>query len=348
RTTRVGDQDAGRARPVGLVLRLGELRAAPEPDRPARRVGVGQRVAAPEPPRDLVAFLVLDGVVGSRPGGRRHRRRDAGGQAEPGAAQVLRRRYERDRDGNGVGARRAARRVVADPLRHRHLRPRQRVGRGLVVVPSVRRDANGVQQPRVPGELRSTTMHYTTSRRRFLMQLGGAAAAGASTPLWLELLQQGGLPFAWGAGESDVLPTGTPICVHIALDGGNDYLNTLVPINDGWYLGTAAGHGAIALSPSETLALNGNSTYRLHGSLPWLANRWNTVGDVGFALGVGNMEANFSHFDSMKYWQTARLDVLGKTGWLGRYADSVRPQNPLASVSISDLRADAVGATAPS
>ncbi len=189
-------------------------------------------------------------------------------------------------------------------------------------------------------------MNHSPSRRRFLVQLGAAAAAGVSTPLWLELAQRGGLPFAWGAGESDALPLGTPICVHIALDGGNDYLNTLVPVNDGWYLDTAAGHGAIALTPAETLALN-SSPYRLHGSLPWLANRWNTVGDVGFALGVGNLEANFSHFDSMKYWETAQLSVLGKTGWLGRYADTVRPNNPLASVAISDLRREAVGATAP-
>jgi uncharacterized protein (DUF1501 family) len=186
---------------------------------------------------------------------------------------------------------------------------------------------------------------YRTSRRRFLVQVGAAVAGGATTPLWLDLVS-GKLPWAWGAGETDVLPTGTPICVHIAMDGGNDYLNTLVPINDGWYRDTAAGHGAIALTQAETLALTG-STYRLHGSLGWLADRWNNVGDVGFALGVGNPLENFSHFDSMKYWETGRLDVLGKTGWLGRYADTVRPQNPLASVAISDLRQDAIGGTAP-
>lgn len=189
-------------------------------------------------------------------------------------------------------------------------------------------------------------MANPTSRRRFLVQLGAAAAAGVSTPLWLELLQRGGLPFAWGAGEGDVLAAGTPICVHIALDGGNDYLNTLVPVEDGWYRDAAAGHGAIALTVDETLPLTG-STYRLHKQLSWLADRWNNVGDVGFALGVGNLEQNFSHFDSMKYWETARLDVLGKSGWLGRYADAVRPNNPLASVSISDLRREAVGTTAP-
>jgi uncharacterized protein (DUF1501 family) len=164
--------------------------------------------------------------------------------------------------------------------------------------------------------------------------------------MWLELVQRGGLPSAWGLGEGDTLPLGTPIVVHVSLNGGNDYLNTLVPFDDGWYRDTTYGHGSIALTSSETLALNG-STYRLHSSLPWLADRWNSKGDVGFALGGGNTEQNFSHFDSIKYWESARTDVLGKTGWLGRYADAVRPQNALASVSISDVMPEAVGTTAP-
>jgi uncharacterized protein (DUF1501 family) len=188
-------------------------------------------------------------------------------------------------------------------------------------------------------------MKFDRSRRRFLMQVGGAAAAGATAPMWLELVQRGGSS-AWGLGEGDTLPLGTPIVVHVSLNGGNDYLNTLVPMDDGWYRDTTYGHGSIALTADETVALNG-STYRLHNKLPWLADRWNNVGDVGFALGVGNMDQNFSHFDSMKYWDTARLDVLGKTGWLGRYADAVRPQNALASVSIGDVQLEAVGATAP-
>ncbi|HUR78535.1 MAG TPA: DUF1501 domain-containing protein [Acidimicrobiales bacterium] len=186
---------------------------------------------------------------------------------------------------------------------------------------------------------------HSPSRRRFLVQLGAAAGAGVAAPLVLQVVHRGGLPFAWAMGETDSLPVGTPICVHISLDGGNDHLNTLVPVDDGWYRDTATGHGALALTAADTLALAGSSTYRLHNALPWLAERWNTAGDVGFALGVGNGKTNFSHFDSLKYWETARLDVLGKTGWLGRYADAARPQNPLASVSIADLRAEAVGAT---
>jgi uncharacterized protein (DUF1501 family) len=185
-----------------------------------------------------------------------------------------------------------------------------------------------------------------TSRRRFLVQLGGAAAAGLSTPLWLDLIQWSGLERAWGTGEFDTLPVGTPVCVHISLDGGNDYLNTLAPVADSWYRDSTYGHGSLALSTSETTAITG-TTYRLHSKLSWLANRWNTTGDVAFVLGVGNNRGDFSHFESMKYWDTSRLDLAGHTGWLGRYADATRADNTVASVSISDLRLDAVPASAP-
>jgi uncharacterized protein (DUF1501 family) len=189
-------------------------------------------------------------------------------------------------------------------------------------------------------------MRFDRSRRKFLLQLGAAGAAGATAPLWLEVVQRGGLPAAWGIGEGDTLPVGTPIVVHLNMQGGTDYLNTLVPVDDPWYHDATYGHGSLALTAAETLPLNG-SPYRMHDKLPWLADRWNNVGDVGFALGVGNTVGNFSHFDSMKFWETARLDVLGKTGWLGRYADAVRPQNALASVSITDVQAEAIGSSAP-
>jgi uncharacterized protein (DUF1501 family) len=189
-------------------------------------------------------------------------------------------------------------------------------------------------------------MTYRTDRRRFLMQLGGTAAAGLGTPFIFDVISKNGLPFAWGVGEGDVLPTGTPIVVHIAMEGGNDYLNTLAPVGDPWYNDVTYGHGGIALTENDTLPLTGTN-YRLHNALPWLANRWNTAGDVGFALGVGNMSHNFSHFESTKYWATAKLDLAPDTGWLGRYADLTRPGNPLASISIADFRYEALGHTAP-
>ena len=184
-----------------------------------------------------------------------------------------------------------------------------------------------------------------TTRRRFLAQVGAISAVGATTPLWFDLISHGA-PFSWGAGESDSLPAGSPICVNIALLGGNDYLNTLVPITDGFYNSSSVGHGPIALSGDETLALTGTD-YRLHKGLSWLADRWNTTGDVGFALGVGNTLNSFSHFVSMRYWETAQLELPAPTGWLGKYADAAFPQNPLASVSIGDIRRESIGQTAP-
>ncbi len=189
-------------------------------------------------------------------------------------------------------------------------------------------------------------MTYRTSRRHFLFQVGGAAAAGTATSMLFDVVGKNGLPFAWGSGEGDTLASGTPVVVHIAMDGGNDHLNTLVPADNGWYYDTNAGHGTLALTAAETLALAG-TTYRLHPNLPWLAGRWNTVGDVGFALGVGNGRWNFSHFDSQRFWSSANLDTLTNNGWLGRYADVARPGNALASISINDLRPEAVGRTAP-
>lgn len=190
-------------------------------------------------------------------------------------------------------------------------------------------------------------MTYTLNRRKFLAQVGAVGAAGVGGGVLFDAIT--GKPFAWGVGETDVLPVGTPICVHIAMEGGNDYLNTLVPVEDAWYRDTTYGHGAIAFGSADTLALTG-STYRLHKDLPWLADRWNNVGDVGFALGVGQTNVwNFSHFDCMRFWESGQVNQSGPavTGWMGRFADTTRPGNPLASISIGDLRGEAIGTTAP-
>lgn len=188
-------------------------------------------------------------------------------------------------------------------------------------------------------------MTYTLNRRKFLAQVGAVGAAGAGGGVLFDAIT--GKPFAWAVGESDVLPTGTPICVHIALDGGNDYLNMLAPVEDGWYRDATYGHGAIALGSADTLALTG-TTYRLHNALPWLANRWNTNGDVGFALGVGQTNVwNFSHFDCQRFWESGSVNNMATTGWMGRYADLTRPANPLASICVGDLRLDGIGTTAP-
>lgn len=191
-------------------------------------------------------------------------------------------------------------------------------------------------------------MTAVMDRRHFLRTMGGFVVATAAGPVMLDVLMPGGMTAAGADVLTDPLPAGTPICVLISLDGGNDSLNTLVPVNDPWYFDAAAGHGSLALTGSETLALDGSDAWRLHPNLTYLANRSGAQRDVAFVLGVGErVKQNFSHFDSMAYWQTADLSLLERTGWLGRYNDKIRPASPLASVALGDFRADVVGASAP-
>lgn len=186
------------------------------------------------------------------------------------------------------------------------------------------------------------------NRRDFLQHLASLGLVAAAGPL---LLRAFGTPASAAAlaGFGDaVLPPGTPILVQIVLDGGNDDLNTLVPVENPWYYDSSYGHGPLALAPEDTLALNGLSDLRLHPALPWLAQRWNAQGDVAFVRGLGeSARISFSHFDSMKVWQTTDSNLVTPTGWIGRFNDLVAPGNPYASVSVNELRLEAVAANTP-
>jgi uncharacterized protein (DUF1501 family) len=185
-------------------------------------------------------------------------------------------------------------------------------------------------------------------RRSFLKGIGGVVVATSTGSLVLDVLVPGLAPKVGADVLTDTLPLGTPILVNITMDGGNDYLNTLVPVDNPWYFDATYGHGSLALDPATTLALSGLPSYRLHPSLSYLAERWNGAGDVAFVLGVGEQtKKNFSHFDSMAYWQTADVTMTKRTGWMGRYTDRKRPGSPLATVSLGELRREAVPATAP-
>lgn len=185
----------------------------------------------------------------------------------------------------------------------------------------------------------------TTDRRVFLKSLGGFTLATAAGPLLFE-----GFGTAL-AGEnalfdplSQQLPAKTPILVQIMLEGGNDWLNTLVPIDDSWYYDGNYGHGPLALAARDTIGLSHVKHYRLHPSLPWLAKRWDRNKDVAFLHGIGELtQQNFSHFDSTKYWQTGGTNLLEPRGWLGRYNDVVRNGSLYSSVSMGSLRLDVVG-----
>ena len=168
------------------------------------------------------------------------------------------------------------------------------------------------------------------TRRRFL-QLGAAAAAGTLTASQLAPLRR---LLGISSSGGDAEPEG--ILVVVYLDGGNDGMNTLVPLSDGRYHDLRR---RIAIPAADTLALDGS--YGLHPSLAFVHEQW-ARGQVAFIRGIGYSPANLSHFSSVDQWNAGRgapgsaLPSTPQSGWLGRWADLVEGANPFRSATIGN------------
>ncbi|MSP78814.1 MAG: DUF1501 domain-containing protein [Dehalococcoidia bacterium] len=105
--------------------------------------------------------------------------------------------------------------------------------------------------------------------------------------------------------------------VVIQMAGGNDGLNTVVPYGDGRYY---TARRTTAIPQNQVLTLN--SEVGLHPSLTKFKALWDS-GVLGIVEGVGYPNPSFSHFDSMRIWQSADPSQKATEGWLGRYFDSL-------------------------
>ncbi|MEO6571202.1 MAG: DUF1501 domain-containing protein [Ilumatobacteraceae bacterium] len=152
-------------------------------------------------------------------------------------------------------------------------------------------------------------------RRRFLQMVGMGMGAGMLAGPGASLLDGvlgGHDPTAWAAGP--VGPT-DGILVVICMFGGNDGLNTVVPLNDGNYYQQ---HGALAVPGQSTLALTADAG--LHPDLTELKRIWD-AGHLAVVQGVGYPNPDLSHFTSMAYWMSGVPAGVTPTGWLGRWLD---------------------------
>lgn len=149
-------------------------------------------------------------------------------------------------------------------------------------------------------------MNVALDRRAFVRSL--------SAPFWASLLPASALRRAvW-------LPRGDArTLVVLELQGGNDGLNTVVPVDDAAY---AQARPTLAQVRHGALPL-GNG-FALHGALAAVAARVGG-GSAAIVHGVGYDPPDRSHFRSRDIWHTAdpahdrvRQDT---TGWLGRAAD---------------------------
>ncbi|NCU83608.1 MAG: DUF1501 domain-containing protein [Actinobacteria bacterium] len=161
----------------------------------------------------------------------------------------------------------------------------------------------------------------TITRRQFLKATGAGALGAAAMSLSIEEIAN--------AAITRPLPLGTPILVVVTLYGGNDGLNTVVPVNDPIYQSLRPG---IAYKPEDVLPL-GEDLY-LNGSMSGMHSLWNK-NQVAIVRGVGYPNSDRSHFSSMAIWQSALLGA-AKTGWLGRWVES-QPEDPFLAIGLGSV-----------
>jgi uncharacterized protein (DUF1501 family) len=161
----------------------------------------------------------------------------------------------------------------------------------------------------------------TITRRKFLQVFGAGAAGAVATTLSVDDIA--------AAAIDRPLPLGTPILVVVTLYGGNDGLNTVVPVNDPIYQAMRPG---ISYTPDQVLQLT-DDLY-LNGGMTGVHNLWQK-NQVAIVRGVGYPDPDRSHFASMAIWQSANLGAV-KTGWLGRWVET-QPRDPLLAISLGSV-----------
>lgn len=141
----------------------------------------------------------------------------------------------------------------------------------------------------------------------------GAKAFGAPNSAFMQTLIQ--------------LATATDrVLVMIQLNGGNDGLNMVVPLDQmSKYTSLRTN---IALPEAKVLKLTGNALTGLHPSMTGLQSLYND-GKLSIVHSVSYPTPNFSHFRASDIWFTgADSSQVLTTGWTGRYLDAEWPGYP--------------------
>ena len=160
------------------------------------------------------------------------------------------------------------------------------------------------------------------SRRTFLSRAAGMALAvyGASK-----------IPLsAFETGIAQAAP-GDKVLVSVFFDGGIDSLSVLAPVGDPRY---AQLRPNLALSPEAGSAFSEDSRLRWHPAAASLATL-HAEGKVSTFPAIGYDRPDQSHFTSRHFYEIGEVEVGFRTGWLGRYIDSVGDEeNPLQGLSM--------------
>lgn len=143
-------------------------------------------------------------------------------------------------------------------------------------------------------------------KRKEFLQIGSLATASLMMPKFLKAFERPAM-----------VPAGNKVVVVIQFSGGNDGLNTVIPISNDLYF---KNRPKLAIKKEEALRLTDDA-----GLNPALTafKALHDDGHLSIINSVGYPNPNRSHFRSMDIWQSASgsTEYLN-TGWLGRYLDA--------------------------
>lgn len=141
------------------------------------------------------------------------------------------------------------------------------------------------------------------------------------------------------AGASD------RVLVIVQMQGGNDGLNTIIPLDQMGVYTAANFRGNIAIPETKALKLKDRPDVGLHPAMTGFQQLYN-AGKLSIVQGVSYPAPNFSHFRASDIWMTAvdSTQTVG-SGWAGRYLDGQFPNFPenYPNATLSDPPAIQIG-----
>lgn len=161
-------------------------------------------------------------------------------------------------------------------------------------------------------------------KRKEFIQIGSLATASMMLPKFLKAFE----------GNNFMVPPGNKVVVILQLSGGNDGLNTVIPIRDDIYYKSRP-----RLGIERTKALSITDEVGLHPALIGFRELYDD-GSLGIMNSVGYPNPDRSHFRSMDIWQTGSQSTeYITTGWVGRYLDAQCSgcDKPTQAIEIDDV-----------
>ncbi len=160
-------------------------------------------------------------------------------------------------------------------------------------------------------------------RRKEFIQAGSLATASLLVPKFLKAFEGGAL-----------VPPGNKVVVVLQLSGGNDGLNTVIPVRNDLYY---KARPKLGIEKNKALLLT--DEVGLNPALTGLKELYDD-GSLGILNNVGYPNPDRSHFRSMDIWHTAsQSSEYWTTGWVGRYLDAQCNgcDKPTQAIEIDDV-----------